>query len=126
MVSDSIKEVVDSAIPFICVLLFVCEYLIYKQGPIKALGIQDRVVKIGIIGYCLINIPMCYIVAFSFKVGYPGIWIGILIAEIFIIIGFDVMIDRTNWHKQATDAIERMTVKNEEYDEERNRDKILV
>jgi Na+-driven multidrug efflux pump len=75
---------------------------------IKALGIQRSVVTIAFLGYWIINVPLSYYVTFGLQVGFPGLWIGLLIAMLIIAVCFDILIERTNWSKVTDDAAERL------------------
>jgi multidrug resistance protein, MATE family len=74
---------------------------------VKALGIQGNVIKLNFIAYWIINLPLCYLLAFQLQLGHRGIWIAIVTAQVFLAICFQVMIEITDWDKVAQESQER-------------------
>jgi MATE family multidrug resistance protein len=77
------KEVQEKALdvlPWFCAAIFPDLWQGFIQGVIKALGIQEKVAVINLIGYWVLNMPLCWLFAFHFKFGFKGIWMAMLIS----------------------------------------------
>jgi MATE family multidrug resistance protein len=57
---------------------------VYMQGPIRALGLQSKMVPYNLVGYWILNIMVACVLVFVLKIGYSGFWISLLIAQVFI------------------------------------------
>ena len=70
---DVLKEAL-AILPWFCAAIFPDLWQGFIQGIIKALGIQEKVAVINFLGYWVLNIPLCWLFAFHFKIGFAGIW----------------------------------------------------
>ena len=50
------------------------------QGPIKALGLQAKIVPFNLMAYWFINFTLAVVLAFYFDWGYKGVWIAMILA----------------------------------------------
>jgi len=53
------------------------------------------------IAYWLLNFPLGYLFAFSLNYGYRGIWMAMVVAQVFLSVSFWIMIEGTDWDKVA-------------------------
>lgn len=83
---------------------------------LKALGIQGEAVKITMLVYGPVFIPMAYLFAITLALGYKGLWLALMITMTLLSIGFDNIIGKTDWNKAMEDSTNRRS--NDEKDKE--------
>ena len=81
----------------------------YLQGPIKALALQGKVIQYNFVAYWIINFPLAYFFVFQLGFGYKGIWMAMVVAQVFLCVSFMFMIYGTNWQKVADEASDRQS-----------------
>ena len=60
-------------------------------------------------GYYLLGLPLGVVFTFQLNFGLLGIWLGLTIAISFVsILGFYIIVFRTNWVYQAKKAVDLM------------------
>lgn len=89
------------------------------QGPIKALGLQAKVVPYNLVAYWIINFSFAILFAFVFNWGYAGIWIAMIMAQLFICAAQFYLLMNADWEQAAIESQERRN-KEEEKEKERN------
>jgi Na+-driven multidrug efflux pump len=62
------------------------------KGVVKGLGIQKKVIPISISGHWLIGLSLQYWLGLHLKMGNKGLWLGSLVLEIYVLIGYRIMI----------------------------------
>jgi MATE family multidrug resistance protein len=79
----------------------------YQIGIIKALGIQNKVLKLNLIAYWCINVPVILICVFYLKMGLAGVWVGLVFSTFFMMVGYYFEIKATDWEECARKSMER-------------------
>lgn len=87
--NKNVKEVWTSSITIFCLSLLPDFTQTYLKGVITGLGIQNKLVYVTLIVYWLINLPLCYFLAFVLNIGYIGLWLGICISLMIVCICFE-------------------------------------
>ena len=83
----------------------------YLQGPIRALGVQDRASYFALACYYLVGVPMAAVLGIVLDFGVMGLQGGMAIAVLIQAIAYIFIIRCSNWQKIADKAEER--IKNE-------------
>lgn len=79
----------------------------YAQGVVRALGIQNKVIHVPIIGYWLIQIPGALYCIFYLGLGHKGMWISMVCAQWFIATSFQYTISTADWDQSVADSKKR-------------------
>ena len=69
----------------------------YLQGPIRALGLQQRASYFAITSYWVIAIPISLIFSFWLEIGVIGLSIGISMGVLFQFVSYLFILLRQNW-----------------------------
>ena len=85
---ERVKQVWDSSILIICFQILPDQWQQYQQGVMKGIGVQDRLVSITFIAYWGLDVPLAYIFAFVFGLGYKGLWLSMIIAQGVLAVAF--------------------------------------
>jgi MATE family multidrug resistance protein len=80
----------------------------YLQGPIKALGLQGRVLPFNLTAYWFINVPFAYIFAFTLDMGLEGCWLAMICGQIFMVLTQFSVIMCADWHKAVEESQKRL------------------
>ena len=77
------------------------------QGPLKALGLQVKMIPYNFIAYWIINLPLGILLAFPLGLGFKGIWIAMMVAQLFVSIGFTRLVNCADWEVAVQECMER-------------------
>ncbi|CAI0394007.1 unnamed protein product [Linum tenue] len=78
------------------------------SGICRGCGKQKLGAVINLGAYYMIGIPCSILLAFVYRIGGKGLWIGIIIAAIFQALFFSVVTVKTSWEKEAKKAKDRV------------------
>jgi multidrug resistance protein, MATE family len=73
-------------------------------GMIRAMGYQNAATITQFIGCWLIMSPACYLLAFTFNFGYAGIWMGVPLGNLFLMLGYFTIFFFTPWERLAKEV----------------------
>ena len=79
----------------------------YSLSIFKALGLQHQTLYVNLVGYWLINFPLCLILTFHFNFGYFGIWYATVITSWFIAMCLQVLLYFTDWQEAVDKSVAR-------------------
>ncbi|XP_071715541.1 protein DETOXIFICATION 53 [Rutidosis leptorrhynchoides] len=77
-------------------------------------------VRINIAAFYLIGLPMAIVLAFVLKVGYPGLWLGLVASQLTCASLMTYTLMKTNWRDQAKRAEELTLTMNKDDETEIN------
>ena len=80
----------------------------YMQGPIRAIELQDRASLITFLLYYLIGLPLAFYLALPTSLGIVGLQLGIGVAIFLQFLTYAIMLKRSDWHKIALEAQQRI------------------
>ena len=69
------------------------------QGPVKALNLQDRTTKYSLFSYWVVNLPLIYLLAFHFQLGYDGVLFSLLTAQLLISNSMNYIVFTADWNR---------------------------
>lgn len=105
---EEVRAACIGALPLACLTVIFDQGQVYLQGIIKALGIQDRAVKVTVIGYILLYGPLAYCLAFKTHLGFSGVWAALLATMYFMTMWLHQIIEQANWYRAIRDAAARL------------------
>lgn len=105
--SEDVKRVWDSIIIFVAFNFIPDHWQTFSQGVVRGLGVQQQLVMTILSIYWLINLPLCYILAFPVGAGIKGLWISQSLS--LSLIGFCInrKVNTVDWHLCSLEAISR-------------------
>ncbi|KAK4847266.1 hypothetical protein QYF36_000193 [Acer negundo] len=93
---------------FLAATIFLNSIQPVLHGVAVGVGWQFTVALINIVSYYIIGLPISALLGYKFKLGVQGIWSGLLIGCLIQTIVLLVLMLRTNWHKEALQAEDRV------------------
>ena len=72
------------------------------KGIVKALNLLSYCTYIHLVGHWLINMTLCYFLAFYLQMQLKGLWIAKVFLELFIFSAYNILIYNSNWSKIAS------------------------
>ena len=70
-----------------------------QQGTISALSLQGPRFKHNVVAYWAINIPLCFLLCFVWDCGFSGLWISIIIAQVYLCFAMHYLIYNCDWQE---------------------------
>ncbi|XP_062158525.1 protein DETOXIFICATION 16-like [Alnus glutinosa] len=108
--SDEVEVIRYVAImmPILAVSNFLDGLQCVLSGTARGCGWQKIGAYINLGSYYLVGIPAAVLLAFVFKIGGKGLWLGIICALVVQVLSLLTVTIRTNWQQQAQKATERV------------------
>ncbi|CAN8235594.1 unnamed protein product [Cochlearia groenlandica] len=119
---SSETEVVDyvkSMAPLVALSVIFDALHAVLSGVARGSGRQDIGAYVNLAAYYLFGVPTAILLAFWFKMGGRGLWIGITVGSFVQALLLGVIVGLTNWKQQVRKARERVTGE-EEFEEKDN------
>lgn len=85
----------------------------YMQGPIKALGLQAKIVPFNLTAYWIINLPLACLFAFTLGWGFAGVWISMVIGQLFMCTCQMLLVLTADWQQAADESRARRLLEQE-------------
>jgi MATE family multidrug resistance protein len=108
--SESLIKICTNSLGLVSCGLWPDMWQCYMQGPVRALGLQGKVVPFNLLAYWVINIPVALLFSFKLGYGFDGIWIAMIVAQVFISFAFSFIVVNADWHN----AIDECRTREEE------------
>ena len=99
-VFSTLPEIVDYITPAWSVyLIYVLVDAVNVIGAsgIRATGNQSKGVWITSLCYWLIGLPLAWVLCFKAHMDLAGLWLGLMVAVVFTIVGYNVLFFRIDW-----------------------------
>ena len=68
------------------------------QSVIKALGLQEKAQNTALFSYFFVCLPMAYFLSVKMEYGIDGLWFGLLVALILLIVHFTNLVYSQDWN----------------------------
>ncbi|XAR48099.1 hypothetical protein NMG60_11030812 [Bertholletia excelsa] len=106
--SADVKELVSELTPLLALCIVIDNIQPVLSGVAIGAGWQAVVAYVNIACYYLFGVPLGLLLGYKLNMGVAGIWCGMLTGTVVQTIILFWMIYRTNWHKEASIAGQRI------------------
>ena len=108
--SREIKAVWDQTVVIISLQMIPDHWQTVLQGPIKGLGIQERVMPVTLFCYWGVNVPLSFYLTYHLQLGLKGLWASMIVTQSIIALAFLWTLARTDWHEVARKANQKYSL----------------
>ena len=77
------------------------------KGVIKALGLQNITLVIHIVFQGFFNFIVYWFFLIKLDLGMMGVWISKSVVDIFITIGYSLVLQASDWERISNDSLQR-------------------
>ncbi|KAI4373811.1 hypothetical protein MLD38_011887 [Melastoma candidum] len=104
----SVDSLVEDLTPVLCFCVVIDNIQPALSGVAVGAGWQAVVAYVNIACYYVLGVPLGLILGYKLGWGVRGIWYGMLVGTVVQTLVLFVMIYRTNWNKEASNAEDRI------------------
>ena len=104
---DEILEIALQVSPLVAMTFIPDFFQAVMGGVIRALGLQEKVVRVTLFAYWVINLGLIFVLGFYFDLKIIGVQISLLTTLVFLSFKYWQAIESQNWEKLSEQANER-------------------
>lgn len=93
-----------AVLPALVVLIYGDGTQAVLSGVVRGAGLQPSAARLNLLSYYVLGLPLGALLAFGFKLGLVGLWVGLAFATNFQTAALGVLLSRLDWDAQAVKA----------------------